>query len=191
MQTVSRTHQISDRKGLSPILEQPEHETAHLFWCHPTLEHACNDALPQFHQCNKESYITTYRQFCAYDDILKHAVCLNYVMHIKGLLISMCLSQWQYQSENEVEEMKQQFTIKKKNHNLVVNLFVSKIRQLNGLHIIYLSSKSIKNDANCRTSQSIRALRCPVYNEVNWRYIPYVLFSEWLRHIYYNFTAAN
>jgi len=31
---------FSDRKALSPILEQPEHETTHLFWCRPTLKHA-------------------------------------------------------------------------------------------------------------------------------------------------------
>jgi hypothetical protein len=49
--------------------------------------------------------MTTSRQFCAYDDILKHAICLNYVTYFKGLLINMYLSQLQCQSENEVEEM--------------------------------------------------------------------------------------
>jgi hypothetical protein len=29
-----------DRRAFSPILEQPDHEINHLFWCHPTLEHA-------------------------------------------------------------------------------------------------------------------------------------------------------
>jgi len=96
----------SDRKALSPILEQPEHETTHPFWCHPTLEHALNDALSHFHQSNKDSQITTCRQFCAYDDILKHAICLNYITYCKDLLINMYLSQLQCQSENEVDEMK-------------------------------------------------------------------------------------
>jgi hypothetical protein len=46
---------FSERKALSPILQQPKHETTHPFWCHPTLQHARNDALPHFHKSNKES----------------------------------------------------------------------------------------------------------------------------------------
>jgi len=41
-----------------------------------------------------------------YDYILKHEICLKYVMHFKDLLINKYLSQLQCQLENEVDEMK-------------------------------------------------------------------------------------
>jgi len=39
------------------------------------------------------------------------------------------------------------------------------------LLFIYLPSQE-QNDADCHISQSVPALCYPVYNEVNWRYIP-------------------